>query len=64
MVRGKQTLTRRLLAENSNMAMSVSATTRAPRPGEQDGVDYYFVTKTRFSELEEQGEFPGTRQSF
>lgn len=54
---GKTTLTRRLLADNPNMAMSVSATTRPPRPGEQHGVDYFFVTKTRFAELEEQGEF-------
>lgn len=54
---GKTTLTRRLLADNPNMAMSVSATTRPPRPGEQNGVDYFFVTKTRFAELEEQGEF-------
>lgn len=54
---GKTTLTRRLLADNPNMAMSVSATTRPPRPGEKNGVDYFFVTKTRFAELEEQGEF-------
>ena len=54
---GKTTLTRRLLADNPNMAMSVSATTRPPRPGEQDGVDYFFVTKDRFAELEDQGEF-------
>ena len=54
---GKTTLTRRLLAENTDMTMSVSATTRPPRSGERDGEDYYFVTKTRFAELEEQGEF-------
>ena len=54
---GKTTLTRRLLAENADMTMSVSATTRPPRSGERDGEDYYFVTKTRFAELEEQGEF-------
>jgi len=54
---GKTTLTRRLLADNVNMAMSVSATTRAPRPGELDGVDYFFVSKDRFSELEDNGEF-------
>ena len=54
---GKTTLTRRLLADNSNMAMSVSATTRPPRPGEQEGIDYFFVSKDRFAELEAQGEF-------
>lgn len=54
---GKTTLTRRLLTDNPDMAMSVSATTRPPRPGEEDGKDYYFVDKTRFSELESQGEF-------
>ena len=35
---------------------SVSATTRQPRPGERDGVDYLFVTKERFEEMIEQGE--------
>jgi guanylate kinase len=54
---GKTTLTRRLLADNPNMAMSVSATTRSPRSGERDGVDYFFVTKERFAELETEGEF-------
>ena len=54
---GKTTLTRRLLADNPNMAMSVSATTRPPRPGEKDGVDYFFVAKEKFSELEAEGEF-------
>lgn len=49
---GKTTLTRRLLAQEPNMAMSVSVTTRAPRPGERDGVDYYFITKDKFSQLE------------
>ena len=54
---GKTTLTRRLLADNSGMTMSVSATTRPPRPGEEDGVDYYFIDKSRFSELEATDEF-------
>jgi len=54
---GKTTLTRKLLADNPDMTMSVSATTRPPRSGEQDGVDYFFVTKTKFAELEDQGEF-------
>ncbi len=54
---GKTTLTRKLLAENTNMTMSVSATTRPPRPGEQDGIDYFFIDKTKFAELEARGEF-------
>ncbi len=54
---GKSTLTRKLLAENENMTMSVSATTRAPRSGEEDGQDYYFVSKNDFSDMIEDGEF-------
>jgi len=54
---GKTTLTRKLLADNPNMAMSVSATTRPARPGEKEGVDYFFVNKTRFTELEDAGQF-------
>jgi len=54
---GKTTLTRRLLSENPNMRMSVSATTRKPRPGEVEGRDYYFVRKAEFSNMIEEGEF-------
>jgi len=54
---GKTTLTRKLLADIPDMAMSVSATTRSPRPGEREGIDYFFMDKTRFGELESQGEF-------
>ncbi len=54
---GKTTLTRKLLAENDDMAMSVSATTRRPRPGETDGVDYYFVSKSTFSDMIDADEF-------
>ncbi|MEL6686257.1 MAG: guanylate kinase [Pseudomonadota bacterium] len=49
---GKTTLTRRLLAEELHLAMSVSVTTRSPRPGEREGVDYYFITKDKFAQLE------------
>lgn len=49
---GKTTLTRRLLAQDSQIAMSVSVTTRPPRPGEREGQDYYFITKDKFAELE------------
>ncbi len=54
---GKSTLTRKLLSENSNIAMSVSATTRNPRSGEEDGVDYFFIGKTEFSKMIDDGEF-------
>ncbi|MCJ9428939.1 guanylate kinase [Kordiimonas marina] len=54
---GKTTLTRRLLAEEGgNMVMSVSATTREPRPGEVDGKDYFFVSHDRFREMMEHNE--------
>jgi len=48
---GKTTLTRRLLAEDKGVTMSVSGTTRSPRPGEKEGVDYYFMTKNQFSDM-------------
>ena len=51
---GKTTLARRLLAADPDISMSVSVTTRTPRPGEQDGVDYTFVTRERFAELRTQ----------
>lgn len=54
---GKTTLTRKLLSENSDMAMSVSATTRPPRPGEKDGEDYFFLTKNQFSDMINDAEF-------
>ncbi len=54
---GKTTLTRQLLSENQNMTMSVSATTRRPRPGEVDGKDYYFVSKEKFSAMLDENEF-------
>ena len=54
---GKTTLTRKLLAAHSDMSMSVSATTRKPRPGEVEGHDYYFVSKDKFSEMIETEDF-------
>ncbi len=54
---GKTTLTRKLLADHPDMAMSISATTRPMRPGEEEGKDYFFIDKTRFGELEAAGEF-------
>jgi len=48
---GKTTLTRRLLAEDDQVVLSVSATTREPRPGEENGRDYYFVSHQRFQAM-------------
>jgi guanylate kinase len=45
---GKGTLIRTLLQRIPELELSVSATTRAPRPGEQDGVDYHFLTDPQF----------------
>lgn len=48
---GKTTLSRRLLAEEEGVAMSVSVTTRAPRPGEVDGKDYYFIDSAKYDAM-------------
>lgn len=48
---GKGTVMKRMLASNDNLRLSVSATTRAPRPGETNGVEYHFVTSERFEEM-------------
>ncbi|CAA7622044.1 guanylate kinase [Candidatus Terasakiella magnetica] len=54
---GKTTIARAMLERDSGINMSVSATTRAPRPGEVDGRDYHFVSVERFSQMIEDGEF-------
>jgi guanylate kinase len=48
---GKTTLSRKLIEADGNIAMSVSVTTRKPRPGEVDGKDYYFITKEKFEAM-------------
>jgi len=53
---GKTTIARELLATDDKLAMSVSATTRAPRPGEVDGRDYHFVTVAAFEEMVQTGQ--------
>ena len=53
---GKTTLSRRLLAADRNITMSVSVTTRAPRPGEVNGRDYHFIAKGEFARLRDQAE--------
>lgn len=45
---GKDTICQKLIKENSNIWMSVSMTTRKPRPLEKDGVDYFFVSSEEF----------------
>jgi len=54
---GKTSLVRALLAARPNLLVSVSHTTRTPRPNELEGRDYYFVTPAGFHELREQGAF-------
>jgi len=54
---GKTSLLRALIAEDSGLAVSVSHTTRDPRPAEQDGVDYHFVDDPTFVRLIEQEAF-------
>ncbi len=54
---GKGTVVKALLAENENMHLSVSATTRSPRPGETDGVEYFFKTREEFEEMINEGAF-------
>lgn len=53
---GKTTLARRLLAVDPKVGFSVSATTRAPRPGEVDGREYHFVTRPEFEDMVDRGE--------
>ncbi|MGA8335788.1 MAG: guanylate kinase [Solirubrobacteraceae bacterium] len=54
---GKGTLIRGLLERVPELELSVSATTRAPRPGEEDGVDYHFLTPERFESRVRAGDF-------
>ncbi len=54
---GKTTLSRLLLENDDDVTLSVSATTRSPRPSEKDGVDYHFYSASRFKEMVELNEF-------
>ena len=54
---GKSTISRELLSREPELTMSVSATTRPPRPGEVDGQDYFFITKDTFHEMVAKDEF-------
>jgi guanylate kinase len=53
---GKSTITRHLLESEPALTLSVSVTTRAPRPGEQDGVHYFFRSQDGFAAMRERGE--------
>ncbi len=54
---GKGTLIKRLMEEDPTLVFSVSATTRAPRPGEINGVHYHFVTGEQYDQLVAEGAF-------
>lgn len=53
---GKGTVVKELLATDKKVGLSVSATTRAPRPGETEGIHYHFMSKERFQTLLDNGE--------
>ncbi len=54
---GKSTLAKKLLEADDNMSLSVSATTREPRPSEVDGREYKFMKREAFEEMADRGEF-------
>jgi guanylate kinase len=54
---GKSTLLKQLFARVPRLQASVSATTRLPRPGELDGIDYHFLSNEEFRRQREQGDF-------
>ena len=54
---GKGTVLGIMMEKRKDLTFSVSATTRPPRPGEVDGVHYYFVTKEHFEDMIAKGEF-------
>ncbi len=54
---GKTTLSKLLLQEISNLTRIITCTTRKPRPGEKDGVDYIFLTKEKFERLIKENAF-------
>jgi guanylate kinase len=54
---GKGTILKALLARHPELTLSISATTRLPRPGEQEGQHYYFLTRSQFAEKIAAGEF-------
>lgn len=61
---GKTTLSRRLLASDPNVEMSVSVTTRSPRRGEEDGRDYHFIDAAKFESMVANGGLLESAQVF
>jgi guanylate kinase len=53
---GKTSLSRRLVADHSDLTLSISATTRAPRPGEEEGREYFFKSPAEFDRMIAAGE--------
>ena len=54
---GKTSIAKKLLEQDNNLSLSISATTRKARPGEQEGVHYFFKTRAVFDQMKKQGEF-------
>jgi guanylate kinase len=54
---GKSTISRALLADDPQLSMSISVTTRKPRPGEVEGKDYFFVSVPEYERMRDAGEF-------
>lgn len=52
---GKGTVLKKVLSSRKNTVLSISATTRKPRAGEKDGVDYYFISKDKFLKTDQNG---------
>jgi guanylate kinase len=61
---GKTTLSRKLLADDPNVELSISVTTRAKRSGEVEGRDYHFIDRTRFDRLARAGELLESAEVF
>ena len=54
---GKTTLVRKVIAQRAGVTLSVSCTTRVPRPEEREGIDYCFITRDEFEAMEREGKF-------
>jgi guanylate kinase len=54
---GKTTIVRKVISQLPGVSVSLSCTTRSPRPGEQEGIDYSFITRAEFSAMEQAGRF-------
>ena len=62
---GKSTVVRRLVEQcDLPLALSISATTRQPRPNEQNGVDYHFLPMSEFEQRRQQGDFLECKEAF